>query len=82
MQAAVGGSGIRCDKHAIFSSEAGPEDLKLNTLSLTWIFKSHLAEVYEKLMPLQMNQTQRETWQKPGLSTCQQPLWHEEGKRC
>lgn len=40
-------------------------DLKLNILSLTQISKFHLAEVYEKLMPLRMNQTWRETWQKP-----------------
>ena len=59
------GLGIRSDKHAVLSLDVGPVDLKLNIPSLTQISKFHLAEVCEKLMPLWMNQTWRETWQKP-----------------
>lgn len=43
--------GIHSDKRAILSLAMGSVDLKLNILSVTQISKSHLAEIYEKLMP-------------------------------
>jgi hypothetical protein len=62
---------IHSDKHAILSLDVGPVDLKLNTLLLTWILKSHLAAIYEKLMPFRAKL--RETCGKNlQLSTCQE----------